>query len=58
VGTKKERIYGKGAPFKEAPQAFGGEVAPNCPPPWIHHWINLSKRNSEYINLTISPSKK
>jgi len=31
IGTKKGRIYIKGAPFNEAPQTFGGEVAPNCP---------------------------
>jgi len=31
MGTKKERIYGKGAPFKGAPQRFGREVASNCP---------------------------
>jgi len=36
MGTKKGRIYGKGAPFKGAPQRFGGTVAPNCPP-WIRH---------------------
>jgi len=27
MGTKKGRIYGKGAP-----QRFAGAVAPNCPP--------------------------
>jgi len=32
MGTKKGRIYGKGAPFKGVPQTFEGEVAPNCPP--------------------------
>jgi len=32
MGTKKGCIYGKGAPFKGAPQTFGGAVAPNCPP--------------------------
>jgi len=32
MGTKKGRIYGKGAPFKGAPQSFGGEVASNCLP--------------------------
>jgi len=32
MGTKKGPIYGKGAPFKGAPQAFGGTVASNCPP--------------------------
>jgi len=37
MGTKKGRIYGKGAP-----QTFGGAVAPNCPPPWIRHWISCS----------------
>jgi len=31
MGTKKGRIYGKGAPFKGAPQRFGGEVAPDFP---------------------------
>jgi len=24
MGTKKGRIFGKGAPFKGAPQGFGG----------------------------------
>jgi len=38
MGTKKGRIYNKGAPFKGAPQRFGGAVAPNCPPPSIRHW--------------------
>jgi len=32
VCIKKGRIYGKGAPFKGAPQRFGGVVAPNRPP--------------------------
>jgi len=27
MGTKKERIYGQGAPFKGVPQRFGGAVA-------------------------------
>jgi len=31
MGTKNGRIYGKEAPFKGAPQAVGGAVAPNCP---------------------------
>jgi len=33
MGTKKGRIYDKGAPFKGAPQRFRRAVAPNCPPP-------------------------
>jgi len=33
MGTKKGRIYGKGAPFKGEPQKFGGEVVQNCRPP-------------------------
>jgi len=32
MGTKKDRIYGKGAPFKGGAQRFGGAVAPNFPP--------------------------
>jgi len=32
MGTKKGRIYGKGAPFKGVPQRFGVAVAPNGPP--------------------------
>jgi len=32
MGTKKGSIYGKGAPFKGAPQRFRGAVAPSCPP--------------------------
>jgi len=31
MGTKKVRIYGKGAPFKGAPQRFGGSC-PKLPP--------------------------
>jgi len=31
MGTKVGRIYGKGAPFKGAPQRFGEAVAPKCP---------------------------
>ena len=40
MGTKKGRIYGKGASFKGAPQTFGGSVAPHCPP-WIRHWHQM-----------------
>jgi len=36
MGTKIGRIYGKGAPFKGAPQRFEGAVAINRPP-WIRH---------------------
>jgi len=36
MGTKKERIYGKRAPFKGTPQTFVGTGAPNSPP-WISH---------------------
>jgi len=32
MGTKKGRFYGKGVPFKGAPQTFRGAVAPNFPP--------------------------
>jgi len=32
MGTKKGRIYGKGAPFKGAPQAFGGQLPQTAPP--------------------------
>jgi len=28
MGTKKGRIYGKGAPFKGAPQKFWGDSCP------------------------------
>jgi len=38
MGTKKWRFYGKGAPFKRAPQEFGGGSCPKHPP-WIRHWI-------------------
>jgi len=31
MGTKKGRIYGKGAPFKGAPQTFRGAVAQTAP---------------------------
>ena len=61
MGTKKGRIYNKGAPFKEAPQRFRwGAVAPSCPP-WITHWFQhaasyfcsyeLLCRSVEYILL-------
>jgi len=33
MGTKKGRIYGKGAPFKWAPQRFGVGSCPKLPPP-------------------------
>jgi len=33
MSTKKGRIYGKGAPFKGPPQAFGGGSCPKLPPP-------------------------
>jgi len=29
IGTKKGRIFIRGAPFQGAPQPFGGAVAPN-----------------------------
>jgi len=32
MGTKKGRIYGKGALFKEAPQKFRGLVSQTTPP--------------------------
>jgi len=32
MGTKKGRIYGKGAPFKGAPQAFRVCSCPKLPP--------------------------
>jgi len=32
MGTKKGRIYGKGAPFKGSPQEFGGRSCPKRPP--------------------------
>jgi len=38
MGTKEGRIYGKGAPFKGAPQRFGGQL-PQTAPPWIRHWM-------------------
>jgi len=31
MGAKKGRKYGKGAPFKGAPQTFREAVATNCP---------------------------
>jgi len=31
MGTKNRRIYGKGAPFKGAPQRFGGGSCPKPP---------------------------
>ena len=31
MGTKKGRIYGKGSPFKGAPQRFGGGSCPKLP---------------------------
>jgi len=40
MGTKKGRIYGKGAPFKGTPQMFGGKL-PQTAPSWIRHWIFL-----------------
>jgi len=33
MGTKKGRIYVKGAPFKGAPQRFGGGSCPKLSPP-------------------------
>jgi len=41
MGTKTGRIYGKEAPFKGAPQTFGGAVAPNCTSPWIRHRLQV-----------------
>ena len=32
MGTKKGRIYGKGAPFKGVPQKFGGQLPQTVPP--------------------------
>jgi len=32
MGTKKGRIYGKGAPFKGAPQRFGAQLPQTAPP--------------------------
>ena len=37
MGTKKGRIYGKGAPFKGRHRALWGAVVPNFPP-CIRHW--------------------
>jgi len=34
MGTKQERIYGKGAPFKGAPQRFPGGSCPKLIPPY------------------------
>jgi len=42
MGTKKMRIYGKGAPFKGAPQRFAGDSCPKLPPPWIRHWCETN----------------
>jgi len=47
MGTKKGRICGKGAPFKGAPQRLGGSC-PTLPPPWIRHWITVSRRNFDH----------
>jgi len=33
MDPKQGRIYGKGTPFKRAPQRFGEEISPNSPPP-------------------------
>jgi len=44
MGTKKGRIYGKGAPLKGAPQLFGGAVAQTAPsldPPPLPMLIKL-----------------
>jgi len=46
MGTKKGRIYDKGAPFKGAPQRFRRAVAPNCPPPFnppLKTWLWLAR---------------
>jgi len=32
MDPKQGRIYGKGTPFKRAPQRFGEEISPNSPP--------------------------
>jgi len=32
MGNKKKRIYGKEAPFKGAPQRFGGQLLQTPPP--------------------------
>jgi len=41
MGTKKGRIYDKVAPFKGAPQRFGGKL-PQTAPPRILHWSEPS----------------
>jgi len=53
MGTKKERIYGKGAP-----QRFGGQLPQTALPPWIRHctglyiWINCkSSRGPSFTNV-------
>jgi len=50
MSTKKESIYGKGASFNGAPQAFGGAVAPNCPH-WIRHCVLA---NSSFKNVSVT----
>jgi len=61
MGTKEGRIYGKGAPFKGAPQRFGGQL-PQTAPPWIRHWMwvyiqttydmnKCNKRNYQYVKM-------
>jgi len=44
MGTKKGRLHGKSAPFKGAPQMFGGAVAqttPSLDPPPLPMLIKL-----------------
>jgi len=62
MGTKKGRIYGKGAPFKLAPQSFGGQFPQTAPPLesplhmsvliWfetiIEYWFNYSLSSKFY----------
>jgi len=41
IGTKKWRIYIKGATFTRAAQTFRGEVAQNCPHQYPPLYLNL-----------------
>jgi len=53
MGTKKGRIYGKGAPFKGAPQRFGGQLpqtAPLDPPLQV-----ISKISKLIKNMKVLP---
>jgi len=42
MGTKKARIYGKGAPLNGTAQRFGGGRCPKLPPLWIRQCFQLT----------------